>query len=104
MNSQKYIFKCTNCGTQFMGSQLLYLCPDCNKTNSPLLPPKGVLKTIYNYAELIKRALHLTNLKSNFLELLPIDNTESLSNLKIGNTPLYSIKEINNSKLAFNLF
>jgi threonine synthase len=105
MNSQKYIFKCTNCGTQFMGSQLLYLCPDCNKTNSPLLPPKGVLKTIYNYAELIKKGVTFNKLKkSNFLELLPIDNTESLPNLKIGNTPLYFIKEINNSKLAFNLF
>lgn len=105
MNSHKYHYQCTNCNTQFSESEVTYLCPDCNKSNSAILPPKGVLKTIYNYQKLLKEGISFSKLKqNNFLDLLPINSLESLPNLKIGNTPLYSIKEINDSKLTFNLF
>lgn len=105
MNSHKYHYQCTNCNTQFSESEVTYLCPDCNKSNSAILPPKGVLKTIYNYQKLLKEGISFSKLKqNNFLDLLPINSLESLPNLKIGNTPLYSINEINDSKLTFNLF
>jgi len=105
MNNNKYHYQCTNCNTQFNESEVTYLCPNCNKSNSPILPPKGVLKTIYNYQKLINEKTSFSKLKQNiFLDLLPINSLESLPNLKIGNTPLYSIDKINNSKLNFNLF
>ena len=105
MNNYKFKYECTNCGTQYFESQLSYLCPDCNKTDSPILPPKGVLKINYNYEKLINEGVNYEKLKqSNFIELLPIKSTESLPNLNIGNTPLYSIDKINNSELTFNLF
>ncbi len=105
MNSNKYHYQCTNCNTQFSESEVTYLCPGCNKSNTAILPPKGVLKIIYNYQKLIKEGISFSKLKQkNFLDLLPIKSLESLPNLKIGNTPLYSIDKINNSKLNFNLF
>lgn len=105
MDNNKYHYQCTNCNTQFNESEVTYLCPDCNKSNSAILPPKGVLKIIYNYQKLINEGLSFSKLKqNNFLDLLPIKSLESLPRLKIGNTPLYSINEINKSKLNFNLF
>ncbi len=105
MNSHKYYYQCTNCNTQFSESEVSYLCPSCNKSNSAVLPPKGVLKTIYNYQQLIKEGISFSKLKqNNFLDILPINSLKSLPNLKIGNTPIYSIDKINNSKLNFNLF
>ena len=98
----KFYYECTNCGKQYSDAKIRYLCPDCESTNSVNLPPKGVLKTLYNYKEI---KLSFDELKQNqFLDLLPIQKVESLPNLKIGNTPLYSIDKIDNSNLPFKLF
>jgi len=105
MNNHKFQYVCINCGAQYNEDQVTYLCPVCSESNIPNLPPKGVLKTIYNYQELIKKGITFSKLKqNNFLDLLPISTLESLPNLHIGNTPLYSTDKINNSKLPFNLF
>lgn len=105
MNKHKFHYVCINCGAQYKEAQVTYLCPVCNESNTPNLPPKGVLKTIYNYQELIKKGITFSELKqNNFLDLLPISTLKSLPNLHIGNTPLYSTDKINNSKLPFNLF
>lgn len=105
MTNYKFEYQCTNCGTQYTESQVTYLCPVCSKSNSSYLPPLGVLKTTYNYEELVKNGTAFHRLKQNkFLDLLPINNIKSLPNLHIGNTPLYLINKINNSKLPFNLF
>jgi len=105
MNNEKTKYHCTNCGAQYSYKYAKYLCPSCSKSKAPLLPPKGVLKINYNYEKLKSEGVNFDKLKqSNFLELLPIKSTKSLPNLSIGNTPLYSIDKIDNSKLNFNLF
>jgi len=105
MNNHKFQYVCINCGAQYNEDQVTYLCPVCSESNIPNLPLKGVLKTIYNYQEFIKKGITFSKLKqNNFLDLLPISTLESLPNLRIGNTPLYSTDKINNSKLPFNLF
>jgi len=105
MNNHKFQYVCINCGAQYNEAQVTYLCPVCSESNIPNLPPKGVLKTIYNYQKLIKKGITFSKLKqNNFLDLLPISTLESLPNLHIGNTPIYSTDKINNSKLPFNLF
>ena len=101
----KFHYQCTNCNAQFNESELIYLCPDCSKSNSTNLPPKGVLKVKYDYQNLIKKRIDFFQIKqNNFLDLLPIKTNKSLPNLNIGNTPLYKINNINNSKLPFKLF
>lgn len=105
MNSHKFQYQCTNCDAQYSESEVTYLCPVCSESNSSNLPPKGVLKVIYNYDELIKNKFSFSRLnQNNFLDLIPINSGKSLPNLKIGGTPFYSIDKINNSKLNFNLF
>ncbi|MCP3931485.1 MAG: threonine synthase [Bacteroidetes bacterium] len=45
------------------------------------------------------------SLKQNhFLDLLPLESRKSLPNLRIGNTPLYGIKSLQNKQLPFNLY
>jgi threonine synthase len=105
MKKTDHIFQCINCGNRFNKHEAKYLCPDCEKTNSATSPPKGVLKTVYDYENLKNEISGFSQLKqNNFIDLLPIQKLDSLPNLRIGNTPLYSIKKIDNSKLPFNLF
>lgn len=98
----KFYYQCTNCGKQFDDSEIRYLCRDCESTNTPNLPPKGVLKTTYDYRSLKDDFAAIT--KNQFIDILPIQSADSLPNLKIGNTPLYSVINLNNSKLPFYLF
>ena len=105
MKKTDHIFQCINCGKRFNKHEAKYLCPDCEKTNSATSPPKGVLKTVYDYEILKNEISGFSQLKqNNFIDLLPIQKIDSLPNLRIGNTPLYSIKKIDDSKLPFNLF
>ena len=105
MANQKFRYQCNDCGTQYAKSEVKYLCPVCAKKNTSDLPPKGVLKTIYDYQKLIENGFGFYKLKkNNFLDLLPINSIGSLPNLKIGNTPLYSIQEIDHASLPFKLF
>ncbi len=102
--TNKFIYQCTDCGQQFDTEETLYLCPDCSKKNDDKNPPKGVFKLIYDY-ENIAKTNSFSNLKEKqFLELLPINKTESLPKLKVGNTPMYEFSELNNSELPFQLF
>lgn len=105
MSKPKFHFQCTNCGQNFEASQTKYLCTNCSELNSQNLPPKGVLKTIYNYHKLLKNGITFNELeKSKFIDLLPINDINSLPKLKVGNTPLYKINDLENTKLSFNVF
>ena len=114
-----FVYQCVNCGKQFDEHEVLYLCPQCVKSNQPSEPPKGVLKIIYDYKNLNLAAPSkpvslwkkpantwkiYQQIKDRFVDLLPIKNMESLPNLRIGNTPLYSIDKLDNTKLPFQLF
>lgn len=92
--ADKIIFECVNCGRQYFATEVEYLCPVCCAQNTTDQPPEGVLKTIYDY-DSIKNQYgtelfeHLE--ETGFLDLLPINSRQSLSYLKVGNTPLYEI-------------
>jgi len=75
----------------------MYLCPACETGNRAWLPPKGVLKTVYNYRRIGEgkdSGLLAAQLqKSRYLELLPIQHLKSLPRLKVGNTPVYNVSQ-----------
>ena len=100
----KKIYECTDCGKQYNGQGIMYLCPACSEINSFSSPPKGVLKTLYDYNH-IKKSVHgFTELKQRgFIDLLPIEQLSSLPKLHIGGTPLYSYNKLNGNRLPFNL-
>jgi len=52
MSKPKFHYECIDCGELYEESRIKYVCPVCSKSNSSDLPPKGVLKTIYNYVDL----------------------------------------------------
>ena len=66
-----------------------------NKKNTPNIPPKGILKTLYHYGKIKNSAKWhklFDKLKAKeYRELLPINSERSLSWLKVGKTPLYEI-------------
>lgn len=92
---EKYYFQCTTCGKTYTADKVTYLCPECEKQNSPDLPPKGILKTIYNYKKLkirYKKTKLFDKLKEKeYKYLLPLRSERSLSWLKVGKTPLYNL-------------
>lgn len=104
-NTQKFIYECIDCGKQFDSTETLYLCPNCSKENNDSSPPKGVLRIVYNFFEILENNFLFKDLKQdNFLKLLPINDIESLPKLKVGNTPLYHFDEIDQQKLPFHIY
>jgi len=102
----KIIFECVNCGRHYSATEVEYLCPVCRAQNTTDQPPEGVLKTIYDYENLknqygTKLFEHLK--KTGFIDLLPINSRQSLSYLKVGNTPLYEISLPENKQPAHKL-
>ena len=104
----KFYFECTNCGKKYASNEVDYLCPDCEKENTNTQPPKGVLKTIYEYEKIrskTKKQDLFDNLeKDDFLELLPINSKINLPFLRVGKTPLYKIDAIDGEKIDFEIF
>jgi DNA-directed RNA polymerase subunit RPC12/RpoP len=94
MSKGKFIYKCTDCGMEYSTGDTMYLCPFCSKQNTTTTPPKGVLKTLYDYQKIKKKITGFDELKKKgFIDLLPIENINSLPNLRIGKTPLYTINK-----------
>lgn len=104
----KCFFECTDCGKQYRDVDFMYLCPLCSEKNKPDVPPAGVLKTVYDYAGILPGLEGLEKFKAlkqdHFLDLLPVRKTESFGYLRVGNTPLYKISEIERNKPAFTLW
>jgi threonine synthase len=95
----KFHYECTDCGNAYSGEKVMYLCPACQKLNIPDHPPKGILKTIYDYP-LIRslypgKDLFLQLQNDHFLPLLPVRGLDHWPNLRIGNTPLYRLDRVN---------
>ncbi|MEA3444302.1 MAG: threonine synthase [Bacteroidota bacterium] len=103
MKTQKHYFSCINCGTEFHNVDFMYLCPHCAKDNSVNMPPKGVLKTYYDYDKIKNQ--YGNRLKDEisplFLPLLPIENADSFGSLMQGETPLLKSNQENQT---FELF
>jgi len=108
MKTLDFIYQCIDCGKEIQSDKIVYLCPDCIKENKPGLPPKGVMKILYNYdiiREDFKGSDIFYDLKSeNYLDLLPINSIDSLPGLKIGNTPLYEVDQFEGKPLNAYLY
>lgn len=104
----KYYFECITCGKEYSADEVTYLCPVCEKENDGTKPPKGILKTLYNYENIktrYKKHKLFDRLKEKeYRELLPIKSERSLSFLKVGKTPLYNVSNLTSFKnlLSFN--
>ena len=59
----------------------------CSEKNTIDQPPKGVMKVVYDYKKITKNFKVLS--ERGFIDLLPIDDINSLPNLNVGKTPLY---------------
>lgn len=101
----KFKYLCTDCGAEYDNSSIMYICPICHRQNDEKSPPKGILKTVYDYGQLKVKYKTFNDLKTaGFLPLLPLKNLESLPKLKIGKTPLYEIGSLDNMELDFKIF
>ena len=104
-NTQKFIYECIDCGKQYDSSETLYLCPHCSKENNDSSPPRGVLRIVYNFLEIIQKNILFSDIKKdNFLQLLPIKKIESLPKLKVGNTPMYQFDKLDKKELPFQIY
>lgn len=104
MKPTGFIYKCIDCGREYSTFGILYLCPWCSTGNSNTAPPKGVLRILYDYQKIRKSITGFTDLKNNgFVSLLPIASVGSLPPLRVGNTPLYPVTELDGSRLPFSL-
>ncbi len=104
MRPTGFIYKCNDCGREYNTFGTLYLCPWCSPGNSKTAPPKGVLRIIYDYQKIRKNITGFTDLKNNgFVSLLPIAGIGSFPPLRVGNTPLYPLTELDGSRLPFSL-
>jgi len=104
MSSSKFIYKCTDCGKEYDSRDTIYLCPVCSVQNTTITPPRGVMKTLYDYHKIRKDITGFKDLKNrNFIDLLPVEMAESLPNLRIGKTPLYTINKLNDTILPFHV-
>ncbi len=105
MADQKFIYKCIDCGEEYNSNETIYLCSKCSKDNTEKMPPKGVLKVVYDYEALKRQMKAFPILKLNgFLDLLPINDTASFPKLKVGDTPLYEYSKLNGEKLPYLLY
>ncbi len=103
-----FIYRCTTCGRELNPGKPIYLCPDCAKKNSPGVPLKGVLKIVYDYdviREDFKGDDIFYKLKNEYyIDLLPVNSIDSLPGLKIGNTPLYEVDQLEGKSLNAYLY
>ncbi len=104
MSGDKFYYRCIDCGTVYDGNEIRYLCPHCAANNSAGMPPKGVLKVLYDYDALKTKETYESLEKKGFLPLYPVRGRESYPPLKTGNTPLYGIDELDNEPLPFSLY
>jgi threonine synthase len=100
--SKSYVYYCPDCDQEYPGTEIMYLCPQCGGDHS--LPPKGVLRVIYDYLDIPRDNDIFSYLVSTgFIDLLPIRSLASLPPLRIGNTPLYTLNKFAGKSLDFNL-
>lgn len=102
---EKYRYRCVDCGAKYESDQVHYLCPHCQQENISGVPPKGVLKVVYDYEGLKKRGVDFSGLtQSKFIDLLPINSIKSLPPLRVGQTPLYKVEALGAHPLPYVLY
>ena len=94
ISENKFHYECVDCGADYLATSVRYLCPKCNLQNSADLPPKGVLKLIYDYSNIKKtlgNELKTKLFAEDYLSLLPIQSFKSMPYLRVGKTPVYNV-------------
>lgn len=105
MAKAKFKYKCTGCGREYDAAVTVYLCPSCSEAATPDTPPPGVLKTLYDYEAIRETLSGFEALKANgFIDLLPLAGIGSMPPLRVGNTPLYPVSELNGKEFPFRLY
>lgn len=105
MDKAKFRYRCTDCGREYDASGVIYLCPSCSAVPAHGTPPRGVLKTIYDYEVLRGSFSGFEELKTTgFTGLLPLSGTASLPPLRVGNTPLYPLSGLDDKRFPFSLY
>jgi threonine synthase len=100
--TNKFHYKCIDCGAEFSADVVRYVCPSCSSKDTEGQPPNGVLKVEYQFEKI--KAIGFDKLKEKrFIDLLPINDINSLPNLRVGNSPLYKINELDGDKLGFSI-
>lgn len=103
----EFHYTCIHCGQTFPSDTIIYRCTDCEKKDTDGQPPLGMLKTVYDYATIKAGQTPEQTLKmlvqGRFLSLLPIKFPESLGFLKVGDTPLYTVRSIDGNPLGCEL-
>jgi len=98
----KFHYKCIDCGAEYSADTVHYVCTSCSSKDSEGQPPQGVLKVEYQYEKI--KAIGFNHMEENhFLDLLPIHSLDSLPNLRVGQTPLYEVNEIDGNGLGFSV-
>ncbi len=91
--ADKFYYECNDCQAEYAADKIMYLCPACSRDNVADQPPKGVLKTIYQYDSISKNVSVLKRFqnlaKDGFLSVLPINDLKNGPGLRVGNTPMY---------------
>ncbi len=103
--AKEYFYTCVNCNASYTNTKIHYLCPECAKDNREGAPLKGVLKVLYPYAALKAKLNEDPDFlkKTDYLDLLPIENWKSWPPLLVGKTPVYSFDQELNKKDTFSL-
>ncbi|MDA3866087.1 MAG: threonine synthase [Salinivirgaceae bacterium] len=101
---QKFLYHCNECGTEYDPRHIQYVCPACTALNSENQPPKGVLKTVYDFDKIAKTKTFQQLKDREFIDLLPIEDIESLPNLRTGKTPLYEIDQLDGKYLNYTCY
>lgn len=105
MIGYRHIYRCTDCGREYSGDDIIYLCPSCSAGNSAGQPPHGVLKTLYDYEAVRRASPSFAELKAgHFINLLPVATVDSLPPLRVGDTPLYPVTAFEGGRLPFRLY
>ncbi len=106
--NNKFSYKCINCNSSFIPEGKDYLCKQCAESNNSTQPPKGVLKTIYNYPAIAGNYggdfIFEKLAERDFIDILPIQSIDSFPKLRVGNTPLYKVDSLNSKVLDFLLY
>ncbi|HPE33900.1 MAG TPA: threonine synthase [Bacteroidales bacterium] len=106
--NQKFRYQCVTCGKEFETDEIIYLCPDCERKNKPGEPLRGVLKVIYDY-DMISDDVSGDSLFSvikddSYLDLLPIEQSDTIPGLRIGHTPMYEVDTFEGKPLSAALY
>ena len=103
--SKENTYICINCGASFTDKGVHYICKECALENKEGQALKGVLKVVYPYSEIKKKLVLQADylVKSDYLDLLPIESLSSLPPLLVGKTPLYTSEQRLEDRGSFSL-